>query len=304
MRVLVVLCLLLSACAATELTEQQDCEQRGGVYHEEREECFGVTTSEPDASATPDQEKIACEADGGIWSGLNRRCTPSPSLRATPRVTPTPRPTPVPTPEAEGELVKTQEVVIAWQNEFSDYVSYQVLVEVQNVGTGWAQQNAYDADYTILGPDGGVVATGRFTYAFPEYIPPGGFGYMVDDGSDIGGGSLSVDDFATVEVDGQYLTVDSPGPTLEVTDIALKPESFGGGLTATGFVTASEDVADAALAVICFAADGNAIGASWTNLLQNLTGGQPKGFETVRGTPPMTTAECATVEGFASDTGF
>jgi hypothetical protein len=267
------------------LTAEQDCEERGGVFHEERDECFGADES-PASS-------VATEAAAA-----------SRSPRPTPRVTPTPRPTPVPTPEAEGELIKTQEVVIAWQNEFSDYVSYQVIVEVQNVGTGWAQQNGFDGDYTILGPDGGVVATGGFSYEFPEYIPPGGFGYLIDDGSDFGGGNLTVEDFATVDVDGQYLSVDSPGATFEITDIALKPESFGGGLEATGFVTASEDVSDAALAVICFAADGKVIGATWTNLLQNLTGGDPKGFETVGGTPPMTTAECATVEGFASDTGF
>lgn len=285
MRALLALVLLLSACSATGSPAQQDCEERGGVYHEAREECFGAGESAPSSLAP-------------------QSAAASRSPRPTPRTTPTPRPTPVPTPEAEGELVKTQEVVIAWQAEFSDYVSYQVIVEVENVGTGWAQQNAFDADYTILGSDGGVVATGRFTYAFPEYIPPGGFGYMVDDGSDIGGGGLAVEDFATVEVDGQYLTVDSPGPTFEVTDIALKAASFGGGLEATGFVTASEDVSDAALAVICFGADGSAIGATWTNLLQNLTGGEPKGFETVGGTPPMTAADCATVQGFASDTGF
>ena len=219
-------------------------------------------------------------------------------------MTPTPRPTPEPTPEAEGELVKTQEVVIAWQTEFADYVNYQVVVEVQNVGTGWAQQAAFNSDYTILGPDGGVVATGTFTYAFPEFIPAGGFGYLIDDGSDIGGGGSSVDDYATVDVDGQYSSVGAPGATFAVSDIALKPESFGGGLEATGFVTASEDVSDAAIAVICFDEAGAVLGGTWTNLLQNLTGGEPKGFETVGGTPPMAASACATVEGFASDTGF
>ncbi|MEK6191352.1 MAG: hypothetical protein AABM41_03385 [Chloroflexota bacterium] len=220
---------------------------------------------------------------------------------ATPAVTP--RPTPPPTPEPEGVVEKTQEVVLAWQREFSDYVSYQVVLEVQNIGTGWAELSAFDSDYTILRPDGSVVTTGSFTYEYPTFVGPGEFGYLIADGSDIGGGGSVVADYATVEISGRYDPVASPEATFEVTDIALKPEAFGGGQVATGFVTPSEDVTDAALAVICLGPEGQVWGGTWTNLLQNLTAGQPKGFETVGGIPPLHPS-CASVRGYASDTGF
>lgn len=221
---------------------------------------------------------------------------------ASPR--PTVRPTPRPTPEPAAVLEKTQQVVHAWQAEFSDYVSYQVVLEVRNTGTGWAELSGFGSDFTILGPDGGVITTGSFSYEFPKFVGPGEFGYLIADGSDIGGGGSAVADYATVEISGGFNEVGSPEVTFEVTDIALKAESFGRGLVATGFVTPSKDVTDAALAVICFGANGEVLGATWTNLLQNLTAGQRKGFETVGGTPPLNASDCATVGGFASDTGF
>jgi hypothetical protein len=234
--------------------------------------------------------------------GASDSQTASPSPRATPRATV--RPTPRPTPEPAAVVEKTQEVVHAWQGEFSDYVSYQVVLEIKNTGTGWAELSGFGSDYTILGPDGGVITTGSFNYEFPKFVGPGEFGYLVADGSDIGGGGSTVADYATVEISGRFNPIGSPAVTFEVTDIALKAESFGGGLVATGFVTPSKDVTDAALAVICFGADGQVLGATWTNLLQNLTAGQRKGFETVGGTPPMSPSDCGTVGGFASDTGF
>lgn len=223
---------------------------------------------------------------------------------ATATAAATPRPTPPPTPEPAGLLEKTQEVVIAWQREFSDYVSYQVVLQVQNTGTGWAELSAFESDYTILGSDGSVVTTGLFTYEFPKFVGPGEFGYLIADGSDIGGGGSVIADYATVDISGRFDTVGSPGATFEVTDIALKAEAFGGGLVATGFVTPSQDVTDAAMAVICLGAQGQVLGGTWTNLLQNLTAGQPKGFETVGGTPPLQVSDCASVSGYASDTGF
>jgi hypothetical protein len=228
--------------------------------------------------------------------------SPTPPPRATPR--PTVRPTPRATPEPAATLEKTQQVVHAWQAQYSDYVSYQVVLEVRNTGTGWAELSAFDSDYTILGPDGGVVTTGSFTYEYPKFVGPGEFGYLVADGSDIGGGNATVADYAAVEISGRFNQVGSPEVTFEATDIALKAESFGGGLVATGFLTASTDVSDAALAVICFDANGQVIGATTTNLLQNLAAGQKKGFETVTGTPPLKASDCASVAGFASDTGF
>ncbi len=130
---------------------------------------------------------VGCSAQAGGTSSPVATATASPTGRPTPRITPTPRPTPVPTPEPKGELTKTQAIVLAWKAQYSDYVSYQVIVEVKNTGSGWAQQSAFNSDFTILGPDGGVVTTGSFLYAYPEFVGPGETGYLMTDGSDIGG---------------------------------------------------------------------------------------------------------------------
>ena len=219
----------------------------------------------------------------------------------TPRATPTQDPTPQPTPEGEGELVVKQKVVIPWTLQYSDYTSYQVIIEMENVGNGWAQVSPADSDYTILGQTGRVVTTGSFTYAFPEFIPPGGVGYLIEDGSENRVGPRF---FHKVEFDGRYDAVEAAEETFKIRDIALRQEDFGQGISATGLVTASDDVDDAALAVICFGIRGQLLAATWTNLLQNLTGGTRKGFETVNASPPVSPSDCVGVEGYAEDTGF
>lgn len=66
-RVLVGIAVLLSACAGSTSSAQSDCEAHGGVYHSERDECFGAdpTTSpepaEPTPSPTADPGAIASE---------------------------------------------------------------------------------------------------------------------------------------------------------------------------------------------------------------------------------------------------
>jgi hypothetical protein len=225
----------------------------------------------------------------------------SPASHSTPLATPTVEPTPEPTPEPEGELVLGRKDVFAWGQGFGDYVSYQVIVELRNTGGGWAQVSPFNSDYTILGRDGGVVTTGTFTYAYPEFIGPGETGYLVEDNVESG---VDVRAFDSVEVDGRFDSVDEPDVTFEVRDISLRGEDFGDGLTATGFVTANQDVEAAAIAVICFDNRNRAIGATTTNLLQNLSADKRKGFQTVTATPPLEASDCRGVDGYAQDTGF
>jgi hypothetical protein len=221
---------------------------------------------------------------------------------SSPTPTATARPSSRPTPEPEGELAKVQEVVLAYQSS-SDYVRYQVIVELRNTGTGWAQVQAFQSDYTVLNAAGGVTATGQFLYAYPEYIGPGATGYLFEEGIESG---LTPADFSTVHVDGRFESVMQPGATFEITQIAWRQAEFSNGLTATGFltVTSSTEVQRAALAVFCLGEGGQILGGSSTNLLQNLSPGTPKGFETVVETPPISPSQCVTTIGFAEDTGF
>lgn len=104
----------------------------------------------------------------------------TPTAVPTPDPTPTRQPTPRPTPKPEASVRKGEQIVIAWQPEYSDrYVDYQVIIEVINDGTGWAELSAFNSDYTIFNTDGGIVTTGGFIYAYPEYVGPGETAYLV-----------------------------------------------------------------------------------------------------------------------------
>lgn len=225
------------------------------------------------------------------------------SQKATPTSQPTPTavPTPRPTPKPEGQLETVGELVLAWGSA-SHFVSYIVIVEMHNSGTGWAQLLPSQSDYTVLNGSGGVTVTGSFFHAYPEFIAPGETGYLLEDSLQDGGNAA---DFASVTADGRYNSVDPPAVTFEVAQVTWRKGANSDGLTATGFVTASGSyVTDAALAVFCLGANGEILGASSTNLLQNLADGVAKGFETVTVTPPLRASQCVTTVGYAEETGF
>jgi hypothetical protein len=241
----------------------------------------------------------ATHAIATLASPTQQPTSPTPSVLIT-HSPATPSPTTLVTPEPEGKVVKVQEVVLAWKPySGSIYVDYQVIAELKNVGTGWAQVSGFDSDYTILDQAGGVTATGSFTYEFPEFVGSGQTGYLIDDSSQDG---VKIADFHSVEVDGRYDAVDAPDQILKVTGIKWHRDSYDGTLTATGFVTSSVDLDSAAVAVVCLSSNGTILGATWTNLLQNITAGKPKGFETVAGTPPHRISDCAKAVGFAEST--
>ena len=198
-------------------------------------------------------------------------------------------------------MVRAKEVVIAWDARFSDSVYYIAIVELQNLGTAWAKISAGDSDYTVLDQDGGVVTTGTFLYEYPKFIGPGETGFLIWDSIEDG---YKVKDFASIETTGRYEEVDGPDVTFEVSDIVWKRSQLSDGLIATGFVTADKDVEDAALAVVCLDADGKVLGATTTNLLQNLSAGKRKGFKTVTETGPLGPGACQQSVGYAEDTGF
>jgi hypothetical protein len=193
-------------------------------------------------------------------------------------------------------------LVFAWKSyEGSSYTSYQVIVELTNSGTGWAQLSPFNSDYTILDPSGGVVTTGSFTYAYPEYLGPGQVGYLIEDSVE---DNVPVANFASVDASARYDVVDAPGATFTFSGLTWKKDSIGSGLVATGFLVADRDVRDASVGVVCLNADGAPIGATTTNLVQNVTSGAKKGFETIQETPPLKASACASTVGFAQDTGF
>jgi hypothetical protein len=249
--------------------------------------CSGGTKT---IQTAPPSQGILATSAGSI-------ATPAPTAS---RIPVTPAPTKLVTPEPKADLQKVKEVVLAWKTyKGSAYVDYQVIVELKNLGTGWAEVSGFDSDYTVLDAGGDVTTTGSFTYEFPKFIGPGETGYLIEDSSDDG---VKTTDFASVQVDGRYDDVDAADQVLKVTGIKWHRDAYDGTLTATGFVTSTEDLTDAALAVVCISDTGQILGATWTNLLQNITAGKPKGFETVANTPPLRVSQCAKSLGFAEST--
>ena len=243
----------------------------------------------------------ACSASTPIGepsnSSIAQAASPS-AASPTPTARPTATPTQRPTPEPSASLNKVGQWVYAWKSfAGSSYVSYQVIVEVVNEGNGWAELAGFSSDYTILSPSGGVTATGRFIYEYPKYLGPGETGYLVEDSSQDG---VTVDAFASVDVSGRYDQSPEPDITFEVSDIVWRNAQFSDGLTATGFLTATGgDAESVSLAVLCIGDDGSPLGATTTNLIQNVTDGVRKGFETVSETPPLSASQCASTVGFA-----
>jgi hypothetical protein len=175
--------------------------------------------------------------------------------------------------------------LIAWKPQYSDYVSYIVIQEVENRGSGWARVEAFQSDYAIYDGSGAVVTTGSFLYSYPDYLGPGQTGYLIDDSVQDG---YAAADFARVEINARYNDVDGP-PTnpLVVSNTTLRRASFGGGLEVTGEVenTGTESADSAHAAAIFFDASGDIIGSSYTNLIENVAPGQKKAFETIDSNP-------------------
>jgi hypothetical protein len=200
------------------------------------------------------------------------------------------------------DVRKGEGKVIAWGTEYSDYVEYVVVQEVVNDGDGWAELSAFNSDYTLLDSDGGIITTGSFTYALPRYLGPGETGYLVEYSVDDSG--TPADRFATVEAEGRYDEVAGAKYTAEVTDVTWRHDEFSGGLTATGFLTASKAMDSAAVIVMCVGEGGEVLGVTSTNLVQNITARERKAFETIQNTPPLDPSQCVETRGYVDDFGF
>ena len=248
---------------------------------------------------------IANEASGSAPDAPASAEASEPVEESTaPTPSPTREPTPSPTPSAEADVVITREVAIAW-GDGDPFVNYQVIAEITNDGDGWAQIDAFNSDYQVLDADGGPVTTGSFLYHAPEYIGPGEVGYLVEAYGVADG--VTADQFASAEVSGRYDEATGRDTTFEFSDLQARAPSFPEfeGFTVTGFVTADAEVESAAITVICVDADGAPLGATSTNLVQNLSAGERKVFETVSSMPVGLSADsCAELRPFGDDAGF
>jgi hypothetical protein len=209
--------------------------------------------------------------------------------------------TPASTPEAvagDAVLRRTGYTLIKYK-EFG-YVNYQVIIAVHNDGGGWAEITG--GDYTVYDSSGGVATTGDFLYAYPRFLGPGETGFVFDESST---NDAPLAAFVKLDGDVLYDLVDGPGAVLKTAHIALVQDSYSGELSAKGTVTntSSEAVGELVIGVFYFDSRGKLLGASYTNLVDNLAPGQTKGFETVSG-PKLRKSSVASTKVFASDLGY
>jgi hypothetical protein len=95
-------------------------------------------------------------------------------------IPPSDEPSSSPAPPGAADIKVVREVLKKWKSAYSSYVDAQIIVEVKNVGGGWAELLPGESDYTIYAKDGTVSQTGSFLYPYPRYLAPGATGYFLD----------------------------------------------------------------------------------------------------------------------------
>jgi len=202
-------------------------------------------------------------------------------------------------------VAKTRQVLIAGTDPSGKMTSaYQVIVELKNSGPDWATLAPFAERLTIKRPDGSQVLTAQFTFAYPDTVAAGGFGYLIDNGTD----PSPVADLATLEITGvgSYAlarAIAVPGATFEVSDIVWVADAKSGGLNATGNVTttSSKPVPYAIVAVLCIGPDGSILGATTTHdPIANPAIGAKTAFTTDVPTPRLIASACASSIGVAA----
>jgi hypothetical protein len=91
--------------------------------------------------------------------------------------------------------------------------------------------------------------------------------------------------------------------TFEITNSQVRPDEFYG-ITATGFVTASEDRDFVEVGVVCLDAEGKVIGFANAQIFDALAAGEPAAFETTGPPNRITAADCATTQIHATPHDF
>jgi hypothetical protein len=218
------------------------------------------------------------------------QATSTPTAPATqPSATQTP--TTTPSAELSASVVKVRETIRPCTS--SGFVQAMVIIELKNEGTGWAELQG--GDYTIYDGSENVLGTGSFSYSYPPFLAPGATGYLAD-GAYIEGAKAS--EVKRVEADGTFDEADEADVIeLKTAKIQIKRESYGDGLYVTGTVTntSTEDVSSAHVGAFFLDTAGRPIGFSYTNLVENLTAGKTKGFETVASDCPIKRTSVAKV---------
>jgi hypothetical protein len=170
----------------------------------------------------------------------------------------------------------------------TDFVHYQIIIEVKNNDTAAADIHAGDQSYVIYDKDGTVLKTGIFYYMFPQVLEPGALGYYTDSGMFESGMSASRIGEMTPSL--SAVATSQPTTNWEISDLSVSREDFYGDAQVNGTVrnTSDTDATLGVIGVVLFGAGDEILGAIVDHTsARSLRAGESKTFESSKPGIPL-----------------
>ena len=170
----------------------------------------------------------------------------------------------------------------------SELLGYQIAAVVRNDGDAWARLEPFETDWAVLNAQGGVTSTGSMSSAYPQYVGPGGTAYLLayDVVNDV-----DPQELVSVEIALAVSEASEADVTFEIENTQVRTDQFYG-MTATGFVTSTEDRDFVEVGLICLDGNGEVIGFANAQL-QDVVAGERKAFETTGPPNQVSADDCA-----------
>jgi hypothetical protein len=166
---------------------------------------LGARQAGPGASATP------------VLAATTPMASRSPSAVVTVSPVPSKTATPTPAPSSTGGMSVGQPAVRTWRGALGE-LRLQVIVAVKNEGSSWMRLTRSASTYEVYDRSHRTIASGIFTAALPEVIPPAETAYLVDTLSVVFGDPK---DFATSKAKVTAIPAEPPDVRLSITSVDI-----------------------------------------------------------------------------------
>ena len=234
-------------------------------------------------------------------SGAASENSPSPR---NPSSTPASDAVPTATAETRDRVaLRTDAPVARTWGDSAGTVRVHVVVSATNDTSDVRSLAAAERTFRLISAAGRTVHTGRFAYAFPFVVPPGGTSHLITTVV------LPVGvDVTNVRVEAEILAdiTTAVQPMLEVSDLRLVSSDGRPGVRGIVRNTGAEDVTFGVVAVIGRDASGRVIGGFYDNVnVAAIAAGGEATFQTeYPGLPPAAAGRIADLSGVAFDVGY
>ena len=250
-----------------------------------------LTTVSPSPGAAPEDSPSPRDRPSTPTSD------PSPVVHATES---TPR-SPAETRDRVALRIDTP-VARTWRDS-AGTVRVHVVVSATNDTSEVRSLAAAERTFRLISAAGRTVHTGRFAYAFPFVVPPGGTSHLITT-ADLPVGV----DATIVRVEAEILAdiTTAVQPMLEVSDLRLVSSECRSGVRGIVRNTGAQDVTFGVVAVIGRDASGRVIGGFYDNVnVASIAAGGEATFQTeYPGLPPAAAGRIADLSGVAFDVGY